>query len=104
MDARWTVAECSLRAAQVPVMISTPTHVLDEVAKRLDAFLRANRAEYTGARECVYRDVQDVFPVRTIIFIAFQYTHSSEQHRHLHLTSAAQSEPFTALHLTSRSA
>ena len=74
--------------AQVPVMTSTPTHVLDEVAKRLDAFLRSNRNEYTGSRECVYKDVQDVFPVRTIIFIAFQYTHSSEQQRHHYLANA----------------
>lgn len=63
---------------QVPVATSTPTHVLEEVAKRVDAFLRANRNEYTGSRECVYKDVQDVWPVRTIIFIAWQYTHTGE--------------------------
>ena len=67
----------------------TPTHVLDALAQRLDALLRANRGEFTGARECVYQDVQDAFPVRTIIFIAFQYTHSSEQHRHCYFMSAA---------------
>ena len=75
----------------------TPTHVLDALAQRLDVLLRANRGEYTGARECVYQDVQDVFPVRTIIFIAFQYTHSSEQHRPLYLPSAALAE---VLHLS----
>ena len=75
----------------------TPTYVLDALAQRLDALLCANRGEYTGARECVYQDVQDVFPVRTIIFIAFQYTHSSEQHRPLYLPSAALAE---VLHLS----
>ena len=63
---------------QVPVATSTPTHILEDVAKRVDAFLRANRNEYTGSRECVYKDVQDVWPVRTIIFIAWQYTHTGE--------------------------
>ena len=61
------------------MVTSTPTWVLEEVTKRVDAFLRANKAEYTGNREVVYKDVQDVFPVRTIIFFAFQYTHSGER-------------------------
>lgn len=63
---------------QVPVATSTPTHVLEEVTKRVDAFLRANKNEYTATRECVYKDVQDVWPVRTIILIAWQYTHRGE--------------------------
>ena len=63
---------------QVPVAIGTPTSVLEEVAQRVDTFLRANKGEYTGNRECVYKDVQDTWPVRTIIFVAWQYTHTSE--------------------------
>ena len=63
---------------QVPVAIGTPTSVLEELARRVDMFLRANKGEYTGNRECVYKDVQDTWPVRTIIFVAWQYTHTSE--------------------------
>ena len=63
---------------QVPVAIGTPTSVLEEVARCVDIFLRANKGEYTGNRECVYKDVQDTWPVRTIIFVAWQYTHTSE--------------------------
>ncbi|CAK0787367.1 hypothetical protein CVIRNUC_010587 [Coccomyxa viridis] len=83
----------------VPVATGTPTHVLDALAQRLDALLRVNRGEYTGARECVYQDVQDVFPVRTIIFIAFQYTHSTvDVGRTLKARSAVIREVHDALH------
>ena len=63
---------------QLPLPTSMPTHILEEVAKRLDAFLRANKNEYTTSRECLYKDVQDVWPVRTIIYISWQYTHRGE--------------------------
>jgi hypothetical protein len=63
---------------QIPVGIGTPSSVVETVIKKVDEFLRANKNEYTGNRLITLQQITESMPIRLIIFVAFQLSHSGE--------------------------
>lgn len=62
---------------QIPVGLTTPVSVLDELVRRVDTHLRANKGEWTGKRDIAFREITDTVPIRMIILVACQLSHTS---------------------------
>lgn len=61
--------------------LGTPSSVVGTVNQRVDEHLKANKMEFTGNRDIVFKEITETVPIRMVILIAVQLTHTGGPRR-----------------------
>ncbi len=64
--------------AQIPVGLGTPSQVVEAVTRQVDEHLKSNKMEFTGNRDIVFKEITETMPIRMLILVAVQMSHTGK--------------------------
>ena len=65
--------------------LGTPSNVVEAITKRVDEHLKSSKMEFSGNRDIVFKEITETMPIRMVILVAVQMTHTGETARFLFL-------------------